>query len=72
MHHYSQLEALAAERIRNRLAEAEGSRLAHRSRADSQAARTTRVRKLWLPVFGLSPTRSTCHTPGIRLQSRAS
>jgi Na+-transporting NADH:ubiquinone oxidoreductase subunit NqrC len=42
MHHYSQLETLAAERIRSRLAEAEGSRLTHRARADSRAVRTTR------------------------------
>ena len=76
MHHYSQLEPLAAERIRSRLAEAEESRLAHRARVDSRAARTTRgeagSKKLRLPVPRLSATRITCDTPGIRLQRRAS
>ena len=71
MHHYGQLEALAADRIRSRLAEAEESRLAHRARVDSRAARTrgeagpTKLRHL-------SATRMTCDTPGLRLQRRAS
>ena len=77
MHHYSQLEALAADRIRRRFAEAEESRLAHRARADSRAARTTRgeagpKKKLRLPVPRLSATRITCDTPSIRLQRRTS
>jgi hypothetical protein len=76
MHHYSQLEPLAAERIRSRLAEAEEFRLARRARVDSRAARTTLgkagLKKLWLPVPCLSAARITCHTPGIRLQRRAS
>lgn len=73
MHHYSQLESLAAERIRCRNAETEESRLAHRARADSRAARTTRgeaepKKELRLPVPRLSAMRSTCDTPSIRLQ----
>ncbi len=76
MHHYSQLEALAADRIRSRLAEAEESRLAQRAGTDSGAPRTTRgetgSKKLRLPVPRLSATRVTCDTPRIRLQRRAS
>jgi hypothetical protein len=74
MHHYGQLEALAAERIRSRFAEAEESRLAHRAPADSRAERTTRgeagPKKVRLPVLRLSAMRSTCDTPSIRLQRR--
>ena len=76
MHHYSQLEPLAAERIRGRLAEAEESRPAHRARTDSRAADDSRKgpinKKLRLPIPGLWATRSTCDTPGIGLQRRAS
>ena len=76
MRHYGQLEALAADRIRRRVAEAEESRLAHRARVDSRAARTTRGEagptKLRLTVPRLSATRITCDTPSIRLQRRAS
>lgn len=76
MHHYGHLEALAADRIRSRFAEAEESRLAHRARVDSRAARTTRgeagSKRLRLPVPRLSATRLTCDTPRIRLQRRAS
>jgi hypothetical protein len=73
MHHYSQLEPLAAERIRVRLAEAEESHLAHRAAADSRA-RTTRgeagSKKSRLPVPRLLAMRSTCDAPGVRLQRR--
>ena len=74
MHHHSQLEALAAERIRSRFAKAEESRLARRARADSRAARMTRGEggAKRLPVLRLSPTCITCDTPSIRLQRRAS
>jgi hypothetical protein len=76
MHHYSQLEALAADRIRSWFAEAEESRLAHRARADSKAVRTTGgeagSKKLRLPLPRLSATRSACDTPDVRLQRRAS
>jgi hypothetical protein len=76
MHHYSRLEALAADRIRSRFAEAEESRLAHRARVDFRAVRTTRgeagSKKLRLPVPRLSATRSTGDTPSIRLQRRTS
>jgi hypothetical protein len=72
MHHYSQLEALAADRIRSRLAEAEKSRLAHRARVDSWAARTTREEAGSKKLRRLSATRMTCDTPGLRLQRRAS
>jgi hypothetical protein len=76
MHHSSQLEALAADRIRSRFAEAEESRLAHRARADSRAVRTTRgeagSENLRLPVPRLSATRSTGDTTGVRRQRRTS
>jgi hypothetical protein len=76
MHRYGQLEALAAERIRSRFTEAEESRLAHRVRADSRAARMnsgeTGSKKVRLPVLRLSARRITCDTPGLRLQGRAS
>jgi hypothetical protein len=75
MRHYGQLEALAADRIRRRVAEAEESRLAHRARVDSRAARTrgeAGPTKLRLTVPRLSATRITCDTPSIRLQRRAS
>jgi hypothetical protein len=76
MRHYGHLEALAADRIRGRLTEAEESRLAHRAGTDSRAARTTRgeagSKKLRLPVPRLSATRMTCDTPSIRLQRGAS
>ena len=76
MHHYSQLELLAAERIRGRLAEAEESRPAH-ALGPIPGQRTTRRKggpnkKLRLPIPRLSATRSTCDTPGIRLPRRAS
>ena len=71
MHHFSQLEALAANRIRRRFAEAEESRLADRARADSRAVRTTRgeagsKKKLRLGVLRLSATRITCDNPSIQ------
>jgi len=76
MHHYSQLEALAADRIRSRFAEAEQFRLAHRARADARAVRTTRgeagSEKLRLPVPRLSATRIAGDTPSIRPQKRTS
>jgi hypothetical protein len=76
MHHYSQLEALAADRIRSWFAEAEESRLRHRARADSKAVRTTGgeagSKKLRLPVPRLSATPIPGDTPSIRLQRRTS
>jgi hypothetical protein len=76
MHHYGQLEALAADRVRGRFAEAEGSRLAHRARADSRAAQTTREeagsKKLRLPLSRWSATRIARDTTSIRLQRRRS
>jgi hypothetical protein len=74
MHHYGQLEALAADRIRSRWAEAEGSRLAHRARADSRASRTTSGEtgsmKFRLPRSRRSATRVACDTPSVRFQRR--
>jgi hypothetical protein len=76
MHHYSQLEPLAAERIGGRLAEAEESRPAH-ALGPIPGQRTTRGKagpnkKLRLPLPRLSATRSACDTPDVRLQRRAS
>jgi hypothetical protein len=76
MHHYSQLEPLAAVRIRGRLAESEESRPAH-ALGPIPGQRTTRgmvgpSKKLRLPIPRPSATRSTCDTPGLRLQRRAS
>jgi len=76
MHHYSQLELLAAERIRGRLIEAEESRPAY-ALGSIPGQRKPRGeagpnKKLRLPIPRLSATRSTCDTPGIRLQRRAS
>jgi hypothetical protein len=74
MHRSTQLEALAAQRIRNRFAEV--SRLAHGARADSRAAGMTRgeagSKKVRLSVPRLSATRRTCDAPSIRIQRRAS
>jgi hypothetical protein len=76
MHHYGQLEALAADRIRSRFAEAEESRLARRARADSRAARTTGgeagSKKLRLPLSRRSATRIACDTTSLRFQRRRS
>jgi hypothetical protein len=76
MHDYGYLEALAADRIRRRFAEAEESRLAHHAQADSRAARTTRKeagsRKLRLRAPRRSATRIACDTARTRLQRRTS
>jgi hypothetical protein len=76
MHHYRQPEPLAAERIRGRLAEAEEFRPAI-ALGPIPGQRTTRgkaraSKKVRLPIPGLWATRSTCDTPGIGLQRRAS
>lgn len=75
MHHHGQLEALAAERSRSRIAIAQESRLGHRARVDSRAARTTSgeagSKKVRLLLLRLSARRRTCDTPGVRLQGRA-
>jgi hypothetical protein len=76
MHQYSQLEPLAAEPIRSRLAEAKEPRTAH-ALGPIPGQRTTRGEdgsneKLRLPLPRLTATRRTCDTPAIRLQGRAS
>jgi hypothetical protein len=76
MHHYSQLEALAAARILRRSAGAEDFGLAHRSRAASRAVRTTRgqagAKNVRLTAPRLSATRMTGDTPNMQRQRRAS
>jgi hypothetical protein len=72
---YYYLEALTEERINRRL-EAKEFRLAHRARADSKPRRTNSredgSKKFRLLVVRLSPPRSTCDSPSIRLQRSAS
>jgi hypothetical protein len=76
MHHYGQLEAMAADRIGSRCTEAEESRLARRAGADSGAVaddqRRGRIKEATAPRSSPVGDAYYLRHPSIRRQRRTS
>jgi hypothetical protein len=76
MHHYGQLEGLAADRIRSRFTEAEECRLARRARTDSGTVadeqRRGRIKAATAPRSSPVGDAYQLRHPSIRLQRRTS